>query len=149
VGELRLGSGISMLKDGRRKWSGVAGFGDGAARCGGTGGEKKGLMCGAHMSVIGEEKRCLGRMRKPEGKMPFGECAKALRADWAERGGGSLRYKAGWLRRAGSAGLVPKEGFKMEIDFEFQMNLDFGKTLRDFTRRFRWNLNMRIFPKFF
>jgi hypothetical protein len=37
----------------------------------------------------------------------------------------------------------------MEIDFEFQMNLDFGKTLMNFTRRFRRNLDMRIFLKFF
>jgi hypothetical protein len=37
----------------------------------------------------------------------------------------------------------------MEINFEFQMNLDFGKTLRKFTRRFRRNLDTRIFPKFF
>jgi hypothetical protein len=37
------------------------------------------------------------------------------------------------------------EGFKMEIDFEFLMNLDFAKTLRNFTRRFRRNLDMRIF----
>jgi hypothetical protein len=40
---------------------------------------------------------------------------------------------------------VPREGFKMEIDFEFQMNLDFGKTLWNFTKRFRRNLDMRIF----
>jgi hypothetical protein len=30
----------------------------------------------------------------------------------------------------------------------FQINLDFGKTLRISTRRFRRNLDMRIFPKF-
>jgi hypothetical protein len=37
----------------------------------------------------------------------------------------------------------------MEIDFVFQMNLDFGKTLMNFTRRFRRNLDLRIFHKFF
>jgi hypothetical protein len=37
----------------------------------------------------------------------------------------------------------------MEIDFEFLKNIDFGKTLRNFIRRFRRNLDMRIFPKFF
>jgi hypothetical protein len=36
----------------------------------------------------------------------------------------------GWLKRAGPAESVPSEGFKMQIDFEFRMNLDFGKTLR-------------------
>jgi hypothetical protein len=111
-----------------------------------VGREKKGLTCGAHMFVTGEEKRRLGGTRKPEGKMPFSECAKAFWANWAKRGGGGLRGKA---VRLGRAGPVPREGFKMEIDFEFQMNLNFGKTLMNFTRRFRRNLDMRIFPKFF
>jgi hypothetical protein len=35
------------------------------------------------------------------------------------------------------------------MDVKFQMNLEFGKTLTNFTRRFRKNLGMRIFPKFF
>jgi hypothetical protein len=97
------------------------------------------------MSVTGEEKRQLGGTCKPKGKTPFGECTKAFR-DWAVRGGGDLRGKVG---RLGWVGPFPREGFKMEIDFEFQMNLDFGKTLRNFTRRFRRNMDMRIFPKFF
>jgi hypothetical protein len=29
------------------------------------------------------------------------------------------------------------------------MNLKFGRTLRIFSRKFRRNLDMRIFPKFF
>jgi hypothetical protein len=37
--------------------------------------------------------------------------------------------------------------FQMEI--EFQMNLEFGQTFRNFTRRFRRTLDMMIFPKFF
>jgi hypothetical protein len=37
----------------------------------------------------------------------------------------------------------------MELTFEFQMNLEFGETLNNFTRRFRFNLDMKIFPKFF
>jgi hypothetical protein len=32
-------------------------------------------------------------MRKLKGKMPFGEYAKAARAEWAERGHGSLQGK--------------------------------------------------------
>jgi hypothetical protein len=33
--------------------------------------------------------------------------------------------------------------------FEFSMFLELGKTLRNCTRRFRRNLDMRIFPKSF
>jgi hypothetical protein len=47
----------------------------------------------------------------------------------------------------GQLGQILGEG-SMELIFEFQMNLEFGKTLRNFTRRFRRNLDMRIFPKF-
>jgi hypothetical protein len=50
----------------------------------------------------------------------------------------------GW---AGWAG--PMIEFKWKFDFEFQMNSEFGRTLRNFTRRFKMNLDMRIFPKFF
>jgi hypothetical protein len=32
--------------------------------------------------------------------------------------------------------------------FKFQVNLDFGKTLRFSTRRFRMNLDEGIFPQF-
>jgi hypothetical protein len=33
----------------------------------------------------------------------------------------------------------------MKLIFEFQLNLDFGKTLGYSTKRFRRNLHMRIF----
>jgi hypothetical protein len=33
----------------------------------------------------------------------------------------------------------------MELIFEFQMNLKFGRALRNFTRKFRRNLDLRIF----
>jgi hypothetical protein len=48
---------------------------------------KKGLMCGAHMSVTKEEKRRNGGIRKPERKARFGECSKAFRGGWAKWGG--------------------------------------------------------------
>jgi hypothetical protein len=37
----------------------------------------------------------------------------------------------------------------MKLIFEFQMNLEFVKTLRNFTWRFRRNLDFKIFPIFF
>jgi hypothetical protein len=51
---------------------------------------------------------------------------------------------AGW---AGWAGL--RRDFKWKIDFEIQLNPDFGKALRNSTRGFKRNLDMRIFSKFF
>jgi hypothetical protein len=50
----------------------------------------------------------------------------------------------GWAAWAGH-----RREIKWIFDFKFQMNLDFGRTLRKFTRRFRRNLDMRISPKFF
>jgi hypothetical protein len=91
VGELRLGSGISMLKDGWQKWSRAVVFG------GSAGGEKKGLTCGAHMSVTGEEKGGSVERASPKGKhlsvnapRPFGTglCGEAVtcEARWAGLG---------------------------------------------------------------
>jgi hypothetical protein len=39
----------------------------------------------------------------------------------------------------------PRKTLNGRMNFEFQLNLDFGKTLRNSTRRFRWNLDMGIF----
>jgi hypothetical protein len=54
-------------------------------------------------------------------------------------------------RRAGARRIGPDPGeiSNGKFDFEFQLNLNFGKTLGNFTRRFRWNLDMMIFPKLF
>jgi hypothetical protein len=38
---------------------------------------------------------------------------------------------------------------RKKLILKFQIDLDFGKTLRNFTRRFRGNLDMGILPKFF
>jgi hypothetical protein len=54
----------------------------------------------------------------------------------------------GWRGRVGTTGPDPGEKSKWKFDFKFQMNLDFGKNVRNFTKRFRRNLDMRIFPKF-
>jgi hypothetical protein len=47
----------------------------------------------------------------------------------------------GWARS--------QEMIQMEIDLDIQLNLDFGKTLRIYARRFRRDLDMGTFPKFF
>jgi hypothetical protein len=52
----------------------------------------------------------------------------------------------------GGAGLVgpdPRDDSNEKLIFELHMNLEFGRTLRNFTRRFRRNLDRRIFAKFF
>jgi hypothetical protein len=48
-------------------------------------------------------------------------------------------------RQVRPAGPNPREISYGKTDFEFQFNLDFGKNLGNFTRRFRRNLDMRIF----
>jgi hypothetical protein len=53
------------------------------------------------------------------------------------------------MDRPGPVGPDPRKTLNGRMNFEFQLNLDFGKTLRNSTRRFRWNLDMGIFPKFF
>jgi hypothetical protein len=57
----------------------------------------------------------------------------------------------GWagLGRTRPAGPDPRRRFKWKLIFKFQEFLEFGKTLRNFTRRYRMNLDMRIFPKIF
>jgi hypothetical protein len=56
----------------------MVGSGGGTAEYGGVDGEKKGVTCGAHMSVTLEEKRHNGRIREPKRKAPFTECAKTF-----------------------------------------------------------------------
>jgi hypothetical protein len=102
-----------------------------------------------HGSDTREREGATAGMHKPEEKVPFGEYAKASRNDLAEQGGGDLQGGAGWCGRAGSAGPPYRGDFKWKLIFKFQMNLDFGKTLRISIKRFRRNLCMRIFPKFF
>jgi hypothetical protein len=106
-------------------------------------------MGGARMAVTRERKCVTARVHKLEGKGPFGEYAKALWAEWAKQGGGDLRGKVDQRGRAGLTGLDPSRRFKWKLIFKFQMNLDFGKNLWISTRRFRRNLDIRIFPKFF
>jgi hypothetical protein len=89
--------------------------------------KKKGLMGGACVAVTGERKDVTTGVHELEGKAPFDK--------WAKRGGDGLRGKAGRCGRVGPAGLDPRRRFKQKLILEFQMNLDFGKTLRISTRR--------------
>jgi hypothetical protein len=137
------------LELGSAWWLDVPEIIDSAAELSGIGGEKKELTVGARVSATGKRKGATGEKHKLEEKAPFGECTKGSRADWAKRRGGSLRGKAGRCREhwVGWAGL--QIIFKQEMIFKFQCILEFGKTLRNSTRRFRRNLDMRIFSKFF
>jgi hypothetical protein len=55
-----------------------------------------------------------------------------------------------WVGSVDWAGWAGPQGeIKWEFDVEFQLNLDFGMTFRNSTRRFRRNFDMKIFPKFF
>jgi hypothetical protein len=58
--------------------------------------------------------------------------------------GGLGRLGVSWTGCAG-----PRRELKWKFDIEFQMNLNFEWTLRNFAMRFRRNLDVRIFPKFF
>jgi hypothetical protein len=62
---------------------------------------------------------------------------------------GDLWGRDGITRRTGPIGPGPRKNSNGKIIFGFQLSLDFGKTLRNYTMRFKRNLDMRIFPKFF
>jgi hypothetical protein len=57
----------------------------------------------------------------------------------------------GWAGTGGAGpfGPDPREHSNENLIFEFQMNLDFGKTLRISTRKVGKNCHMGIFPTFF
>jgi hypothetical protein len=63
------------------------------------------------------------------------------KGEWAGWGG---RRGRPWLGRTRSRARIQKE-----IIFEFQLILEFGRTLENSTRTFRRNFDMRIFPKIF
>jgi hypothetical protein len=53
------------------------------------------------------------------------------------------------VRWTGPAGPDSEKDSNRKLIFEIQFHLDFGKIWRNSTKRFRRNLDMRIFPKFF
>jgi hypothetical protein len=58
------------------------------------------------------------------------------------RRGGTSRVELGW------PGRILKDDSNGKMIFEFQWNLKLGKTLRNSTRRFRRNLEKRVFLNF-
>jgi hypothetical protein len=107
------------------------------------------VMGGAHESAIGERRGGLVKCATPRREcipaiMPR-RCGptrpvKEAMASWG---------RAGWHGWTGPAGLDTRGDSNGNLIFEFQGFLEFGKNLRNSTRRFRRNLGMGIFPKFF
>jgi hypothetical protein len=117
--------------------------------CGSVSGEKKVLIFGAHMSVTRERSAGADGRRNPEGKHTLTRAPTAHRPGGPAGRSGGLRGGLGQLGVSWAGWVRHKIEFKWKFDFEFQMNLDFGRNLRNCTRRFRRNLDMGIFPKFF
>jgi hypothetical protein len=68
---------------------------------------------------------------------------------WACLSGREERGKAAW-KEAGRGWAKSGAGQNSkEILFEFQLILEFGRTLENCTRRFRRNLDTGIYPKIF
>jgi hypothetical protein len=55
----------------------------------------------------------------------------------------------GRIGETGLVGLDSRRRFQHKWGFKFQWILEFAKTLRISTRRFRRNFDVGIFPKFF
>jgi hypothetical protein len=97
----------------------------------------------------GREEATRSEGSNQKGKHIFHEDAygtRASRAGWVKRWPVEKRWPslADWASWAG-----PRRRFKWGLIFEFQGFWNLGKTLGNFTKRFRRNLDMRSFPKFF
>jgi hypothetical protein len=110
---------------------------------------KRGLTCGAYMSIIGKREGSVAQRCKLMRETYSNGDAKGARA-----------YRSGWVRQrpqrgSGLArwtvpvGLGSREGFKMGMDFQISNEFRIWQDFEEFTRRFRRNLDKRIFPKFF
>jgi hypothetical protein len=107
---------------------------------------KRELTCGAHMSVIGKREGDVAQRHKSMKEMYSDKDDMGTQAYWA---GWARWWPVGSGRPTQASWARSQEEIQMELIFKFQMNLEFGKTLRNFTRRYRRNLNLRILTKFF
>jgi hypothetical protein len=103
------------------------------------------LTGGAHASVREERESIEHGRPKPKRKTYFARTPRARGPDGPAEWGCGLR-----ARQASSSELVqiPGEDSSKFWFFEFQGFLKLDRTWRNFTRRFRRNLDMRILPKF-
>jgi hypothetical protein len=97
------------------------------------------------VSATEKRKGAPAECRSPKGTRLSGIMLRRLGTARLGGGGSGLRSKRGRCK-AGWAGWARlRRDFKWKTDFEIQLNSDFGKTLRNSTRRFRRNLDIRIF----
>jgi hypothetical protein len=96
----------------------------------------------------GRERKRRARRAQTKEENIFCENTKGMQARWAGCVGRRPVSKAG---RLGSVelGRIPGEDSSKFWFFEFQNFLELDRTWRNFTRRFRRNLDMRILLKFF
>jgi hypothetical protein len=119
------------------------------AKRGGAGGEKKASYVGSTCQWEKREKVTSLEGANKKGKhIPQG-------CHWhtgqTSQLGEAVTWEEGWAGagKARPVGLDPREDSNEKLIFKLEMNSKFGRTLRNFTRRFRRNLDMMIFPKFF
>jgi hypothetical protein len=118
----------------------VVRFGDGVAGLGWHGEkEERADWWGPHVSERKREKALLLECTNPKRRYHLANAPRRRRP----------MGEVGQCGGTGPAGLDCSRRFKGKFIFEFQMNWDLGKTLRNFTRRFRRNMDMKFFSKFF
>jgi hypothetical protein len=90
----------------------------------------------------------LGR-HKPKREMNFRRGAIGTRPRWANEGGYGLRGRLCRREQSWASQARPRREFKWKFDFEFQMNLKFGWTLRNFTNRLEGIWTLGFFLNYF
>jgi hypothetical protein len=82
--------------------------------------EKKGLTCGAHMSMTGEREGSATGRRKPKEKAHLREGAMGHAGLLGRRGRRRPEKGSGLARRPGLTGPLSKKSLKSYLIFEFQ-----------------------------